>query len=667
MKFVSLPAAVRAFVFVVASLAATAPALAELVVTSISPALNATAPTTAPIVVTFNQAVNTATVNDSTFRVYGRASGPARGTFSFSAGDTVVTLTPDEPFSAGDTVFVNLSEALTGADTTTLRTQGYAHQFLAAVVASDANFRQVASFTNRSGGGNTRIYGASATDLDGDGFIDLATVNEDSHDVRVFLNRGDGSGLYENMLAPEPVGVEASPSEVGDFDNDGDMDIATSATSSAEVTILLNNGDGTFPPGQFIDVGPANHGIAALDVDGDADLDLVVANENGDNLSLMINDGAGIFGAPSDFEGGVDGEYGLTPADMNGDGITDLVVGGNGSQTVNVVFGNGDGTFTPGVPAGCGGAVWVVNLGDFDDDGDLDVASANDGSGTVGILMNSGLGALSLSSVLPIGSHTPSVDVGDLDGDGDQDLVVSSFGGGFWRIFSNDGAGTFTQLGDDIAAISNPSCSVILDTDNDGDLDISLFDEIADYVWIMENSPPSLCSSTPSPSCRETIRLGGAKLSMSNGGGDAQAFSWSWGSGEATSLGDFGDPLSADSYELCIYQDDVLIQGLRMPAGQNCPLKPCWTQTTTAWSYKDKELTPGGISKAKLGSGVTGKAKIQVKGKGQILDLPAIDDLEGVLDIQLQNTSGSVCWGATYSPPFALQDDDSLKAISDAP
>ncbi|HYC57148.1 MAG TPA: FG-GAP-like repeat-containing protein [Candidatus Binatia bacterium] len=664
MKLESMPAALRALavcggLVVVAS----APANAALSVSTHAPSFNAVVSPSSNVTVTFDQAINPASVNDSTFRVYGRSSGPARGTFSFSAGNTVIELDPDEPFSAGETVFVNLSEALTAADTTTLRTQGFAFQFSVEVVASAGDFRQVQAFSNRTGG-NTRIYGASPADLDDDGYIDLATVNEDSHDVRVFLNRGDGTGLFQSMLAPEPVGVEASPSEPGDFDNDGDMDIATSATSSNEVTVLLGNGDGTFPPGQFINVGPANHGIAALDVDGDADLDLVVANENGNDLSLMLNNGAGVFGNPVDFDGGVDGEYGLTASDMNEDGITDLIVGGNGSQEINVMLGNGDGTFTSAGPHNSGGATWVVSLADIDSDGDLDVASANDGTGTVGVLENDGDGTFGSVTVLNLGPHLPSVDMGDLDGDGDSDMVVSSFGGGFWRLFRNDGAGNFTQWGDDIVAISNPSCSVILDTDNDGDLDIALFDEIADVVWIMENSPPSLCSPTPQ-SCRQSTRIGGVKLSMENAGGDSQSFSWQWGSGEATSLADYGNPLATDDYELCIYEDDVLIHGLSMPAGDVCPVKACWKQTATAWGYKDKLLTPAGISKAKLGSGAEGKAKIQVKGKGVVLDLPVAGDIEGVLDVQLQNTTGTNCWGSTFSPPFALQDNETLRAISD--
>jgi hypothetical protein len=143
-------------------------------------------------------------------------------------------------------VFVNLSHDLLGADTTPLRAAGYAFQFRTAVVATAADFNEVTSFSNRILGAQTRIYGASAADLDNDGYLDLTTVNEVSADVRVFMNRADGSGLYEPMLAPQAIGVEASPHAPADFNNDGNLDLCVSATASQSVWILLGAGNGTF-------------------------------------------------------------------------------------------------------------------------------------------------------------------------------------------------------------------------------------------------------------------------------------------------------------------------------------------------------------------------------------------------------------------------------------
>ena len=451
------------------------------------PAAVSSAAVNTNITVRFDRPVERGSIDRASFRVFGRYSGPASGSFTFSNGDRWVTLDPAHAFSAGEVVWVNLSHSIRSADGTPLRAQGYAFQFVTSVAASSGTFTQYAMLSNTNAE-FTRIYGASATDLNHDGWLDLTTINEDSADIRVFMNLANGTGNYGAFLTPQAIGDESSPNEPGDFDNDGNADLCVSATSSGSVWILLGNGDGTFATPQEIPVGQEPHGIQVLDVDGDADLDIINCNRNDDELSLMLNDGHGVFGAPSFFEGGVSGEYGLAAGDMNKDGITDLVVAGQAGSHVRTLLGNGNGTFTPaGAAQSTGGATWVVTLGDVDGDGDLDASTANSTSGNAGILKNTGNGTFSAVSTVILGAHTVSTDLGDLDGDGDLDWAVSSFGGGFWRLYRNNGSGTFT-FWQQINAPSNPSCSILLDTDNDGDLDLALTDEIANVVVLRRNS-----------------------------------------------------------------------------------------------------------------------------------------------------------------------------------
>ncbi len=488
--------------FVLLAALAPAPAAAQLAVVGTVPARHTLAPTTTAITVHFNSAVSPVSVTASNFRVFGRGSGRAAGTFTLLNGGTSVRFTPTVPFFAGEIVSVNLSRNLRATNGTFLRAAGYFFSFTTAVAPTGPiDLEELDVMSNLGGEPQTRIYGVCATDLNNDNFHDIATINETSADVRVALSLADGSGLYHDFQAPVEIGVEASPNEPADFNWDGKTDLCVSATGTDNAWILLGAGDGTFTSVQSIAVGSVPHGIMALDVDGDADWDVVNVNQVDNNLSLLINNGIGLFGAATFFEGGVNGEYGLATADMNEDGISDLVVAGEGGSHIVTLLGNGNGTFTAAAaPVSTGGWTWVVTVGDVNGDGHMDAATANSFSNHVGVLKGNGDGTFQPVTTLASGGHTPGVELGDLDGDGDMDLVASSFGAGIWRFFTNNGAGAFTFLRD-VVAPSNPSCAAMFDFDNDHDLDVALTDEIDDVVVLMENmgSATGAPGVTPGP------------------------------------------------------------------------------------------------------------------------------------------------------------------------
>jgi hypothetical protein len=446
--------------------------------------------------VTFDRPLQTATVTTSSFRVNGRWTGRADGIVSFSNDDRTVTLDPNRDFSAGETVSVNLSRAITATDGSPLRSAGYAFQFTVdagrarrVVPPGPLSFTEIDTLEVRSTSGTTtRAYGGLGADFDRDGWLDLAIVNEDSADLRVFMNRGQGNGLYDPFLQPPtPIGVVASPNEPGDFNNDGFPDAATANVSDNTVSILLGDGDGTFAPQQVVAVGGAPHGLVVLDADGDGDPDIATANTNGNNVSLILNNGSGVFGPATSFDSGGNGEYSLGAGDMDGDGITDLVVGTRNDQRIQMLRGNGNGTFTNIGNQAAGGSTWQLALGDVDGDRDLDVATGNGGSGNGAILKNNGSGALAAPAVVSAPGSIVASDLGDLDGDGDLDWVLSSFGAPAWFLYRNNGTGTMTQV-QSFTAPNAASCAIFLDFDNDRDLDLALVDEIADVVLLMRNN-----------------------------------------------------------------------------------------------------------------------------------------------------------------------------------
>ena len=469
---------------------------AALAVLSTSPATNATnVARTGAITITFDRAVIPATVDNTNLRIWGRSSGPVPVTAAWSGGNTVLTLSHAAPFFPGERISLQLARFIQAGDATTLRNAGYSFQFTVAAPAASMQFTLIDTVSVRTSAAITRLYGGAVADFNRDGWIDYVAINEVSADLRVLLNRADGSGLLGPvLLPPRAIGQEASPHQAADFDNDGYMDMATSNTSSNTVSVVLGNGDGTFDPQQSIAVGTTPHGIAALDVDGDGDLDLVNANQSSNNLTLMRNNGAGVFGAATTFESGGNAEYALAAGDMDNDGILDLVAGTRNDMQVHVLHGNGDGTFTNVSSRGGLGYAWMIQLGDLNNDGRLDVSMANGQQNNGVVMLGNGNGTLQAATSYPFGGSMVGTDLGDMDGDGDLDWVVSSFGASRWYVLRNNGAGSFTPMGE-FPAPSNGSCASLYDFDNDGDLDMALADETADVILLYRNGASVLFSN----------------------------------------------------------------------------------------------------------------------------------------------------------------------------
>lgn len=480
----------------VLALAAGQSLAADLMVTSHFPARHSAAPNNGSVLINFDKPVNPATFTSANFKVWGRWSGNIPGTLEFLNGNTAVRFNPSRPYNVGEPVQVLLSRNIGAADATTLRSAGYWFTYMIRAEGGSMQFEEIANFSNRDGtGAQTRIYGASAADLNSDGWMDIATVNEVSADVRIFMNRADGSGLFQPMSTPYyPISFETSPNEPGDLNGDGITDLALASYAESEVNILIGNGDGTFDPAVVYPVGTTPAGLTLLDADGDGDLDVATGNVSASNVSLLRNNGNGTFATAVNFEAGGNGEYQINAADMNEDGIADLVVACIFSSQVAVLRGNGNGTFTSfGPPRATGGNSWALTVADVNGDGHMDATTGNSGSANASVLLGNGAGGLAAATVYPTAGQTIASDLADFDNDGDMDWVISSFGGGLWFLFENNGAGVFT-LDRTFDAPANPSCAVMVDLDNDLDVDMIQTDEIADVVILQRNmGTPALC------------------------------------------------------------------------------------------------------------------------------------------------------------------------------
>ena len=86
--------------------------------------------------------------------------------------------------------------------------------------------------------------------------------------------------------------------------------------------------------------------VTLADVTGDGRLDILTVNKGANTISMLLNNGDGTFQPQIVMPVGTrPGE--VTVADINGDGIPDLIVSNYADDTISVLLGNGNGTFRP--------------------------------------------------------------------------------------------------------------------------------------------------------------------------------------------------------------------------------------------------------------------------------------------------------------------------------
>lgn len=452
---------------------------------------SATAPTETEIVLALTAPIDVAAWEDGALTVFGRWSGAAEGTTTLEADGTRIRFEPAEPFQAGEAVTATLRRdvLLASGDRAD---SGYTWSFW---IRSNAGSFEMIDHGARSllGEGEEHVqpYGAYAGDYNGDGMPDLAIPNEVSADVRVMLN--DGQGNYEDFYVLEmPGGNWPSPNEGADFNRDGITDFVVGNAGNDLVTLFMGDGRGGF---EFAGNSPAGlnvRGVCIMDLNGDGWSDVATANMGSrrrnveGHVSVLLNDGAGNLNRTASIASPGNGEKTCATGDANEDGIPDLFVGAYGSDEVLLFLGDGEGSleFATKVPAG--GNPWMIVVADVSGDGHVDVISSNRTGNNVGVLLGDGRGGLGAPTTYPVGGNPLAVDVGDLDGDGDLDVVTSEYEGNSYTVYENAGDGTLVSP-HTLPGSGSGSCAVIHDRDRDGDLDITGIDEKTDKIVLFEN------------------------------------------------------------------------------------------------------------------------------------------------------------------------------------
>jgi hypothetical protein len=307
-------------------------------------------------------------------------------------------------------------------------------------------------------------------DFNGDGRPDIATANYETNNISILLQNSDGTFQAAVNYA---VGNEPMSLQIGDVNGDGKLDLLVINFTDATLGVLLGNGDGTFQAQKVTALpGSPQYYLAVGDFNGDGKADVAFTEQLPQvgtwGVLVMLGNGDATFQPAVSYL--VSGSpAGLAAADFNNDGKLDLASAN--SPGVSVLLGNGDGTFQAAINTASANIEGNLVVADFNGDGNLDLATATSGniSGpTLTLFLGNGNGSF---QVLVTSQEATPLAAGDLNGDGKPDLIAAPSNSAPNEVLLNNGDGTFT-VGQSLIMANGGSACALSDLNGQGKLDL---------------------------------------------------------------------------------------------------------------------------------------------------------------------------------------------------
>lgn len=229
--------------------------------------------------------------------------------------------------------------------------------------------------------------GVTVADLDNDGDPDVASASSGDNMIAVFYNLANGT-FCEIKEVVDDDAIGARTVVAADLNGDGWLDLASASKDDDTVAWYPNDQTGHFPVKHVISKGNESDGaysLVAEDIDGDGTVDLVVASNANDHVSLWRNtDGTGMKFEKTLIYGNADFVLSVTAVDFDRDGDIDVASAGFFDGYIRW-HENVDGkgyiwknhtVYIGGSGLGGAGGHYVSNE-DMDGDGDADLIAVN--------------------------------------------------------------------------------------------------------------------------------------------------------------------------------------------------------------------------------------------------------------------------------------------------
>jgi flagellin-like hook-associated protein FlgL len=322
------------------------------------------------------------------------------------------------------------------------------------------------------------------TDLNNDGKLDMLTTAPVSNAVRV--NLGNGDGTFGSQVSYTMSGARYI--EIGDVNNDGFEDMVTSSdTATSVVSIRLGQAGGTFGAATTYTMGNTVTDLSLTDINDDGVLDVLTADTNDNAFSVRLGTGGGTFGAQTTYAMGT-ALRSIALGDINQDGLMDVIGTDYFGDTLSIRLGVSGGNFgtRSTIALGAASGPIEINLADFNNDGNLDIAIAQFIPDSIGIFMGNGDGTFGARTGYATGAagNPTSLLTDDINGDGLADIVVTESNSSGVGVFLNRGDGIFGNR-TYVATGTGPGYSALGDLTGDGVKDLLTVNSSLTNVAIM--------------------------------------------------------------------------------------------------------------------------------------------------------------------------------------